>query len=117
MRKRLVVIAVAALVLIGAVAGWWYVSSQPGLSARLLAEIGLQSEAAPEGTLAASGIIEADEVSVTTETGGRVIEVIADEGGLVQEDDVVVRLDDALIQAQIAQAEAALVRPRQSWPR
>jgi HlyD family secretion protein len=74
----------------------------------LMTELGLQSGAATAGTLTASGIIEAEEVAITTETGGRVAEVVSDEGDLVQQGDIVVRLDDALIQAQMAQAEAAL---------
>jgi multidrug resistance efflux pump len=84
------------------------VSSQPQVWDQLLADLGLQTEATPAGVLAASGIIEAEEVSVTTETGGRVAEILADEGDSVPEGDVVIRLDDALVQAQIAQAEAAL---------
>jgi multidrug resistance efflux pump len=73
-----------------------------------LSELGLGTEGLPEGVLAASGIIEAEEVSVTTEMGGRVAEALADEGDLVGEDQVVIRLDDAFLQAQIAQAEAGL---------
>jgi HlyD family secretion protein len=108
MRKRNVIILVVALVLIGAAAGVWYLSSQPQVLDQLLADLGLQTEATAEGTLAASGIIEAEEVSVTTETGGRVAEMLADEGDLVQDGDVVIRLDDALVRAQLSQAEASL---------
>jgi HlyD family secretion protein len=108
MRKRNLIILVVALVLIGAAAGVWYLSSQPQVLDQLLADLGLQTEATAEGLLAASGIIEAEEVSVTTETGGRVAEMLADEGDLVEDGDVVIRLDDALVKAQLAQAEAAL---------
>jgi len=108
MRKRNLIILVVALLLVGAAAGIWYLSSQPHVWGQLLADLGLQSEATAAGALAASGIIEAEEVSVTTETGGRVAEILADEGDSVQDGDVVIRLDDALVQAQIAQAEAAM---------
>lgn len=108
MRRKIVPIVVAVVVLAAAAAGLWYLASQPTQRARVLAELGLESRALPEGILAASGIIEAEEVSVTTELGGRVEEVLADEGDSVDEGDVLVRLDDALLQAQKAQAEASL---------
>jgi HlyD family secretion protein len=112
MRKRNLVLLVVALVLVGAAAGWWYLSSQPAIWDQLLADLGLQTEARPAGVLAASGIIEAEEVSVTTEMGGRVAEVLADEGDPVDQGAVVIRLDDALLQAQMAQAKAALEAAR-----
>jgi len=108
MRKRNLTFLVVALVLVGAAAGLWYLSSRPGVWDQLLADLGLQTEASPAGVLAASGIIEAEEVSVTTELGGRVAQVLADEGDLVEEGTALIRLDDALLQAQMAQAEAAL---------
>jgi HlyD family secretion protein len=108
MRKRNLIFLVVALVLIGTAAGLWYLSSQSGVWDQLLADLGLQTEATPAGVLAASGIVEAEEVSVTTELGGRVAEVLADEGNLVEEGDVVILLDGALLSAQMAQAEAAL---------
>lgn len=108
MRRRIVIIVVLVLVVIAAAGGWWYLSANPALPTQLLSELGLGTEATAEGVLAASGIIEAEEVSVTSETGGRVAEMLADEGDLVGEDQVVIRLDDAFLQAQIAQAEAGL---------
>ncbi len=108
MRQRIVIIALLLLLVVAAGGGWWYLSSHPEVQAQLMADLGLGSEATPEDVLAASGIIEAEQVSVTTETGGRVAEVLADEGDLVQEGDIVLRLDDALLQAQIVQAEAAV---------
>ena len=94
MRKRNLIILVVALVLVGAAAGIWYLSSQPNVRDQLLADLGLQTEATAAGALAASGIIEAEEVSVTTEIGGRVAEILADEGDSVQGGDVVIRLEE-----------------------
>ncbi len=108
MRQRIAIILVLVLLLLAAAGGFWYLNSHPEVRAQLMADLGLTTEAIPEGVLAASGIIEAEEVSVNTETGGRVAEVLAGEGDLVQEGEVVIRLDDALLQAQIAQAEAAV---------
>jgi HlyD family secretion protein len=108
MRQRPVIILVLLLLIIAAGGGWWYLSSHPEVQTQLMADLGLESEATPEDVVAVSGIIEAEEVSVTTETGGRVAEVLADEGDAVEEGDILVRLDDALLQAQMAQAEAAV---------
>jgi HlyD family secretion protein len=108
MKQRIVIILVILLLLIAAGGGWWYLSSHPEMRAQLMADLGLETEAVPEDVLAASGIIEAEQVSVTTETGGRVADVLVDEGDLVQEGDILIHLDDALLEAQMAQAEAAV---------
>lgn len=108
MRRRIVIVVVPLLLLIVAAGGWWYLSSHPEVQAQIAADLGIQAQVVPEGALAASGIIEAEEVSVTTEVGGRVAEVLVDEGDLAQRGDVVIQLDDAILQAQLAQAEAAL---------
>jgi len=108
MRRRLTIIAVAAALLLAAGGGFWYLSSQTTLLDDLLAQTGLGQARSAAGVVAASGIIEAEEVSVTTETGGRVAEILADEADLVQEGQVVIVLDDSLLQAQKAQREAAV---------
>jgi multidrug resistance efflux pump len=56
--------------------------------------------------LKASGTIEATDVSLSPEIGGRVIEVAATDGDAVQKDQALVRLDDALLKAQLNQVEA-----------
>ncbi len=61
---------------------------------------------AQEPGLKASGTIEATDVIVSPEIGGRVLEVLATDGDTVHQDQAVVRLDDALLQAQLKQVEA-----------
>jgi HlyD family secretion protein len=56
--------------------------------------------------LKASGTIEATDVSLSPEIGGRVIEVSATDGDAVQKDQALVRLDDTLLQAQLKQVVA-----------
>jgi len=63
---------------------------------------------AENGALSTSGTIEARLVRVSAELGGRVIEVLADEGSPVKAGDILVRFDTTLLAAQRAQAEAAL---------
>lgn len=63
---------------------------------------------ATPGPLEASGFIEAQEVNVVSEVGGRVAQVLVDEADPVSEGQVVLVLDDALLQADRRQAEAAV---------
>jgi HlyD family secretion protein len=58
--------------------------------------------------LKGSGTIEADQINLGPEVAGRVVQVLADEGQLVKAGDMLFRLDDTLLKAQRAQAEAAV---------
>ncbi|MBI4491295.1 MAG: HlyD family efflux transporter periplasmic adaptor subunit [Chloroflexi bacterium] len=63
--------------------------------------------AQPPGPLAASGTVEADEVLLGSEVGGRLVALRVEEGRSVSEGDVVARLDDGLLQLQLRQVDAA----------
>ena len=63
---------------------------------------------ATPGPLEASGCVVAREVNVVSEVGGRVAQVLVDEADPVSEGQVVLVLDDALLQADRRQAEAAV---------
>ena len=67
-------------------------------------------ELAPAGAdrLAASGTIEADTVRITTQVGGRIEALLVDEGDEVARDQIVAQLDEALMQSDLKQAQAAL---------
>lgn len=58
--------------------------------------------------LGASGTIEARTVNVAAEVGGRVIEAKVEEGQKVTAGQTLAKLDDAALQAQYAQAKAAV---------
>ncbi|HDH09845.1 MAG TPA: biotin/lipoyl-binding protein, partial [Chloroflexi bacterium] len=105
MGKRLWVALILLLLIAAGGAGWWYLSFHPEALNQPLVELELQPAKAPEG-ISASGFIEAEEVSVVAELGGRIVEVLADEGDEVEEGQVLVKLDTALLEAQIAQAQA-----------
>ena len=64
-------------------------------------------EGSGSDALRASGVVEAVEVVVAPELGGRVIEVFVDEGDTVREGDSLFSMDDEVITQQVAQAEAA----------
>jgi len=59
-------------------------------------------------TLRFSGVIEGTQAAVVAEMGGRVIELTADEGDAVQAGQVLARLDDAVLQVGVKQAQAAV---------
>jgi multidrug efflux pump subunit AcrA (membrane-fusion protein) len=61
-----------------------------------------------DGALSASGTIEAVNVTLSPEIGGKIVEVDVDEGDMVQAGDPLFRLDDSLLQAQRAVAAASL---------
>jgi len=60
------------------------------------------------GPIQGSGHIAARTVSVSPELGGRVVEVLANEGDTVQVGDLLIRFDDEIFQAQYDQASAAI---------
>jgi len=73
-----------------------------GCSGRLAT---LDSSSSP---LTASGVIEAREVSIAAEVRGRIVDILADEGNEVEEGGILVRLDTALLEAEIGRAQAAV---------
>jgi HlyD family secretion protein len=106
--KRVIPIVIALLGL-GAIvgAGWWYFTANPAAWDQLLAELEIE-KAAVEEALSASGFIEAEEFSLTAEVSGRISRLLADEGEEVEKGDTLVILDDALAQAQLQEAQAAV---------
>ncbi len=79
------------------------------LSAILLSACAsIPSRAGENGALTASGIISARQVAIAPEIGGKVVEVLVEEGQPVKTGDGLFRLDDELVQAQREQATAAV---------
>jgi HlyD family secretion protein len=96
MKRKIVLIIVGAVAVIGAAVAGVYFFANPALG---------QSQAAD---LAASGFIEAEEVAIAPELGGRVLELLVEEGDDVEAGQVLARLDGTLLEAQIAAAQAGL---------
>jgi HlyD family secretion protein len=105
-RERIVPIAIiGVVVLVGAAVGVYF-AVNPAAWRQTLADLDL---AEPEaGGLMASGFIEAEEITVAPELGGRVIELVAEEGDEVEAGKVLVRLDGVLLEAQIEATRAGL---------
>ncbi len=106
MRKVIPLVILLLIVAAGAGA-WWYLRGHPEALTQLLTELEIQPVQPIEG-LSASGFIEAEEVIITAEVGGRIEEIAADEGDEVKRGDVLVELDKTLLMAQMRQAEAAV---------
>lgn len=79
-----------------------------GLALLATAYVRARSAGALGGVITASGTIEADEVNIGVESAGRIVALPLAEGDEVHAGDVLIRLDDAVLQAQLAQARAAL---------
>lgn len=62
---------------------------------------------AEDGTIQASGIVEAQQVSIASEISGRIAEVLVSEGEQVQDGDPIFRLENEVFATQLEQAQAA----------
>lgn len=91
-RTRNILLIVVALVVV--VGGAWWFFVRPAQAA--------------SSDLAGSGNIEARDVRISPEVNARVTDVLVDEGQSVKAGDILVKLDDTSLQAQYAQAKAAL---------
>jgi multidrug resistance efflux pump len=102
-RKRVVLIGIAAVVIVAAAVGITLTVS-PAARQQVLGQTGADNAE----NLTASGFIEAEEVAIAPELGGRVVELLVDEGDDVEDGQVLVRLDTTLLDAQIEVAQAGL---------
>src|SRR5690606_26046194 len=64
----------------------------------------------PEGFASGNGRIEAVEIDVATKTPGRIREILVEEGDFVEAGQVLARMDVAVLEAQLREAEARLQR-------
>jgi multidrug resistance efflux pump len=94
MHKNKRIIAIIVLVVVLAAVGAWYI---------------IQARAAQaDGSIEASGTVEAVEILVSPEQAGRVEVVLVEKGNPVDEGELLFRLDDDLLQTQRSRAVTAL---------
>ncbi|MFQ6102330.1 MAG: HlyD family secretion protein [Anaerolineae bacterium] len=105
-REQIVPSIIIAVVVIVVAAAGIYFATNPDAWRQVLVQMEMATPKA--GGLTASGFIEAEEVAVAPELGGRVVELLVDEGDEVEAGQVLVRLDGTLLEAQIGAAEAGL---------
>jgi HlyD family secretion protein len=123
MKRFLIVLLVLVLLGGAAAAGWWWVRTAPQQVVDLLVSAGLKAERARSVVVAvggslppaqepqalvASGSIEGVEVAIVSEFGGRIEAIYAGEGDQVEAGQPLVQLDTGLLEAQVAQAQAAV---------
>jgi multidrug resistance efflux pump len=94
---------IPVIIILAAIAGgyWWY--TQPTASAL---------DPTVEPPLVGSGSIEAETVAITAELGGRIIELLADEGEEVTAGQILIELDKSDLLAQQVQLEAMVATAR-----
>ena len=118
-RPVITILIVVTLILSAVGAGWLYYQANPDEWDAFVAELSGEETASStpsranrptvrSGGLIASGNIEADEVIVATEIGGRVITVNAIEGDTVTGGDILLQLDQQTLLAQREGAAAAV---------
>ncbi|HLT02035.1 MAG TPA: HlyD family efflux transporter periplasmic adaptor subunit [Geminicoccaceae bacterium] len=66
----------------------------------------------PDGFARSNGRIEATEINIATKIPGRVAEILVDEGDFVEAGQVLARMDTAVLEAQLREAEAQLARAK-----
>jgi multidrug resistance efflux pump len=108
MKRALFILFIVVLLAAAGGAAWWVWRTAPERVEQVLVRFHLLPAPEETGRLVASGTVEADQVAVTTEAGGRIVELLVGEGDFVEAGQVVVRLDPALLEAQIIQAEATV---------
>ena len=72
----------------------------------------LQPAPLPPGIARGNGRVEAVEIDIATKIPGRVAEVLVNEGDLVTAGQVLARMDTAVLEAQLREAQAQLQRAR-----
>ena len=98
MKKRSLLIAVAAIAVIGGGAAWYFLS-RPSL---------------PKGFAAGNGRLEANMVYISAKYPGRIAEVLANEGDTVEAGQVLARLDTSALEAQLREAVAQIAAAQDS---
>jgi len=106
MKRKRVALIVVAVVVVFLVAGGIVLAVSPDARRQVSEQLG--SADREDGDLMASGFIEAEEIAVAPELGGRVVELLVEEGDEVEAEQLLARLDGALLEAQIEVARAAL---------
>lgn len=98
-RRRIARIVIAAVLLVAVAVGAIYLGTNAAARQKLLDRLPTQSGEAG-GPLVASGFIEAEEVEIAAELGGRVVALPFREGDEVAAGDTLVQLDTTLLAAQ-----------------
>jgi HlyD family secretion protein len=122
MKRGVIVLLVIVVVTAALGSAWWWARTFPQRAVQFLVDGGLdisraeqfvlwlggQAEVEEEESLVASGSIEGEEISIVSEFGGRIVGLYVDEGDEIEAEQVLIELDTSLLDAQMAQAKAAV---------
>ncbi len=105
-RQRIIPLIIIALVVLAAAAAGFYFLQNPSAWQSTLTQLDL-AEPTADG-LTASGFIEAEEVAIAPQLGGRVAALLVEEGDDVEAGQLLARIDGTLLEAQIESARAGV---------
>jgi multidrug efflux pump subunit AcrA (membrane-fusion protein) len=109
MRQRTIEAIIIILLLLTVVGlGYWLVSNNPEVWELALVELELAAPEPETAGIPASGFIEVRQVALAPEVSGRIGRLAIDEGDQVAEGAVLVAIDTDLLDAEIAEADAAV---------
>jgi HlyD family secretion protein len=109
MRQRIIeAIIIIVLTLAVAGVGYWLLSKYPQVWDQLLVQLEIVKPEAERIGITASGFIEVRQVAIAPEVSGRIARLRVDEGDQVREGQVLIEIDTDLLDAQIAEVEAAV---------
>lgn len=106
--RKLISVVLIAAILVGGYVAYMTYRRHPGLVEETLTRAGLIGPAAAPETVQASGTLEATRVQVMSLVPARVLTVTVQEGDDVTAGRVLIRLDDTLLQKQLAVAAAEI---------
>jgi HlyD family secretion protein len=92
---------------------WIAASAVPIAVAAYFAWHNFAASGLPDGFALANGRIEAEQIDIATKLGGRIAQVLADEGQMVDAGAVVARMDAGELEAQLRAAQAQVRRAEQ----
>lgn len=98
-RKRVIPVVLVVAIVSG---GYWWWSNR-------------DDSATDPAALGGTGTIESEQVMVTPQVPGRIIETTVEDGSRVSRGDVIARLDPALLQLQVDQADVAIKAARAAY--
>jgi HlyD family secretion protein len=109
MKRPILLTIVLILLAAGAYTAYRFSQAQPVRVEQAAASLGLGQATSQPSSLQASGIVEAHSVLVSSELGGRITSLTVAEGDSVVAGQPLLAVDDSLLQARTAQADAVVV--------
>jgi HlyD family secretion protein len=74
----------------------------------------LKPSSLPDGFAVGNGRIEATEIDIATKAGGRIKEILVNDGDVLEADQVVARMDTQTLEAELRQAQAQVRQAQQA---